>query len=455
MDRWTDFESEYKLLAYLLVHPPQWRALQARLDPVYFADPGAAEIARVMAQVASAGKGLSAISVMELARKRIDVEFDGLGDLAAAVFSPEDAERLLVSLRSLAQKRRIVQALKGAIEGIGRLDDDADPADVLAKAQTAMLDLFRKGDRQPMRRWDDVVAEVYVEWTEAQDGKAELAYPTGLAGLTSTIGGWRPGRMYVLAARSSMGKSAFAMHDVRMFCQRHGKRAAVFTLEQSGIEIAQRSISAALKIDADLWHRAPWSSEVAEQFRSCLDRVSGWPIGISDDQRLTVDEIKMRARAEKAEYPDLALIVVDHMQEIRLDAPRGATHANALGEAASELRALAQELGVALILLAQLNRSVEGRDNKRPQMSDLRDSGRLEEIADTILLLYREAYYRTMDDPALDSITEIIIGKNRQGGGVGKTVLATFNAPHMTFADAPEVLKRRYWDIRERRLKSA
>lgn len=455
MDRWTDYESEYKLLAYLLCNPGEWRALQERLEPAYFADPGAKEIATAMQQVAGVGKSLSALDVMERARKRIDVDFDGLGDLAAAVFSHDDAERILEHLRGLAQKRRVVGALRGAVEGIGRMDDNADPSEVLAKAQTAMLELFTRGGRKALRPWSEVVADVYSEWSEAQEGRSELAYPTGLAKLTSTIGGWRPKRMYLLAGRTSMGKSAFAMHNVRSFCQRHGKRAAVFSLEQSDIEIAQRSISAALKIDADLWNRAPWQEGDAERLRGGMQRIMDWPLAISDEQRLSVDDIAMRARAQKAEHPDLAMIVVDHMQEVRLDTPRSATHAHALGEAASQLRALAQELDVALLLLAQLNRSVESRADKRPMSGDLRDSGRLEEIADTVLMIYREAYYRTMDDEALDGCTEIIVTKNRQGAGVGKTVLATFDAPHMTFADAPEALKRRYDSITQKRLEAA
>jgi replicative DNA helicase len=167
-------------------------------------------------------------------------------------------------------------------------------------------------------------------------------------------------------------------------------------------------------------------------------------IKISDKRGLTADQICSIARVEKMRNPDLKWVAVDYATTIAFD-PRQPRYL-AVGDAALKLRNLAEEIGVFVVLLSQLSRAVEARNDKRPTMADLRESGNLEEFADTVIFLYREGYYRPgfLDCPEGDWITEIEVTKNRQGGNAGKRTLALFEQPTMRWSNCPSDLAEKY-----------
>ena len=447
MRKWQSLMTEKRVLGILAIKPEMWDLVQADFDPDWFADPWHRRIAETMFEMVLAGE---TVSPTLLAAKLVKTPgkseklLDTLVDAAGAVVSVGELERLVGVLRGNFRKRHAYGQLMAAAQEIADADPDTATEEILERAQTALIAAFVDRGKQEIVPWMDVLSKLHRERIEIQEGKAEVAFPLGLTGLTSVLGGLRRRRMYILAGRPSMGKSALAMNIVRAVSGIHGKRSLVCTLEQSATEFAQRAISASIGLPADMWSRSKWSEEDSSLLNDGLTRVASWPVDMVDVYRPTVDKLKMLARVEKARHPDLALIVVDYLQEMKIQQGDGKNFATSVGDVASELRALAKELDVALILVSQLSRGVELRDNKRPIMADLRDSGRLEEVADTILFLYRPGYYTSLGSELLDNVSEVIVGKNRQGGGAGKAVLAYFDREHMAFDDLDDALREEY-----------
>mgnify|MGYP001037424190 CR=1 FL=1 len=449
MKRWVSHTIEQRVLGILALHPDKWDLVQADFDPAWFADPWHRQIAETMCAMALQGERVSPTLLAARLTKSVsgsDKLLDQLIAAADSVISTAELGRLVQALRDNYRKRHAYQQLTAAAQEIASADADTPTAEILERAQTALISAFVNHGKRDIVPWMDVLGDVHREWVDIQEGRAEVAFPLGLTGLTSLLGGLRRKRMYILAGRPSMGKSALAMNIVRAVSGLHGKRSLVCTLEQSASEFAQRAISAAVGLPADRWGRAKWPEADKDLLGDGLTKVATWPIDVVDTYRPSVDKLKMLARVEKARHPDLALIVVDYLQEMDIATGRGQNFATAVGDVASELRALAGELDVALILVSQLSRQVEMRDNKRPQMADIRDSGRLEEVADTILFLYRPGYYNSLGSELLDNVSEISVGKNRQGGGAGKTTLAYFDRAIMRFEDLDDALQTEYLD---------
>lgn len=440
--------AEQRLLGILLVHPSQFGVIQAEFRPEWFQDPHCRSIAKTIYETVVRGEQVSATRIAMKLRRAGQGDsaelIDKVADIVGSVITSEELESLAQYLHDRWQRRHVREQLEQAAREIAIAGEEMSTEEILERAQQALISAFVDRGKKEIQPWMDVLTALHAEWLEAQEGRAEVALPTGLLALTSALGGLRRKRMYLLAGRPSMGKSALAMNIVRYLAGQRGKRALVFTLEQSATEFAQRALSAQTRILADSWNRYPWQEEQRERLNAGLSRVMDWPIALVDIRKPTVDKIKMLARVEKANHPDLAAIVVDYLQEMKIPIGRGENLATAVGDVASELRALAGELDVALIVVSQLSRSVEVRDDKRPQMSDLRDSGRLEEVADTILFLYRPGYYHTLGSEELDNVSEVIIAKNRQGGGAGKATLAYFDRQYMSFSDIPDALKTDY-----------
>ena len=233
-------------------------------------------------------------------------------------------------------------------------------------------------------------------------------------------------------------KSALAMNIIQAVAKK-GKRTILFTPEQEDSEFAQRTLSSELDIPAGMFGQK-MDEHFFGKFNDGLSTVHHWPIRIMDKPKPTIEQIKTVARAEKSRYPELDLMVIDYLGECDVQEHKYGGLQSATGRAVSELRGLAKELGVAQVLISQLNRSLESRDNKRPMMADLRETGRIEEVADTIVFLYRHGYYNqnflgTPDAPCThgDGITEIHCAKNRQGNSAGRRILAQFNNTVMRF----------------------
>lgn len=320
--------------------------------------------------------------------------------------------------------------LRRLIDVGGRLARDAsDPkgaasVDVAARAAQALLELGGRTMPKAARAVWQVMAPWFADLTRRyKDGGGLVGHATPWPKLDAVTLGLAPGELVIVAARPSMGKSAFAV-NLATHLALEGKRTVMFSLEMRGEAILTRAVAALGKIPLS-WLRAPKDDvSDADAFWSATtvttSRLHEVPFVIDDSAGLTADQITARAKREHLRHPITGAVIVDHLHLLKL---RGDNIPRALGEATAALKALAKELGVPVVVLSQLNRSLETRTNKRPVMADLRESGAIEQDADLILFLHRDDYFAAQENrtSTVPGIVEVIVAKNREGEA-GRTV---------------------------------
>lgn len=258
--------------------------------------------------------------------------------------------------------------------------------------------------------------------------KAELAsiekkdvvgLPTGYSDLDKLTTGFQPDQLIIIAARPSVGKTAFALNIAQNVATKSKVPVVIFSLEMGALDLVNRIICAEGNINATNLRTGQLTDDEWSSFTVAANVLSEAPIYIDDTAGIKVSEIRAKCRRLKQERPDLGLIVIDYLQLID-GSGRNENRQQEVSEISRQLKKLAKELGVPVIALSQLSRGVEHRQNKRPMLADIRESGSIEQDADIVAFLYREDYHQHDEEPeemdALpDNTVEIIIAKNRSG----------------------------------------
>ncbi len=252
---------------------------------------------------------------------------------------------------------------------------------------------------------------------------------TGFYDLDRMTAGLQAGDLVVLAARPSMGKTAFALNIAENVAVQEGLPVAVFSMEMGASQLALRMVGSLGRIDQTHLRTGKLGDDEWGRLSEAVDRLKNANVFIDETPALNSAELRARARRQARQCGKLGLIVVDYLQLMSGSSSSEENRATELGEISRGLKALAKELQCPVIALSQLNRSVESRNDKRPMMSDLRESGAIEQDADVIMFIYRDDYYnKESKEPG---IAEIVIGKQRNGP-VG-TVKLTFLKPLTRF----------------------
>ena len=258
-----------------------------------------------------------------------------------------------------------------------------------------------------------------------------IGVPTGFADLDQKTAGLQKSDLIIIAGRPSMGKTSFAMNLAENAAIKHNIPVAVFSMEMPGEQIAMRMMSSLGRIDQSKIRTGKLQDEDWPRLTSAIGLLSESSLFIDDTPAMTPNEIRARARRIKREH-GLGMIVIDYLQLMQGSARASKENrATEISEISRSLKALAKELEIPVIALSQLNRSLEQRPNKRPVMSDLRESGAIEQDADIIMFIYRDEVYN--DDSADKGVAEIIIGKQRNGP-IGTSRL-TFLGQYTRFED--------------------
>lgn len=307
------------------------------------------------------------------------------------------------TVRDRAMLRRLVEA-GTRIADMAYAGGDASVA--VAEAQQAVMELDTTEAAQESVSLRDALRRM-VERVDAAFHGTAPAIPTGFADLDSKIVGLEPGDVVVVAGRPSMGKTAFAMQVAENVSE--NAPVQVFSLEMSAEALAKRMAAGVGKIDLMKLRTGQLVDDEWGRLTYALGKLNERPMYIDDRSSLSVAQIRARARQTKRKH-GLGLVVIDYIGLI--DAP-GENRAAAVGAVSRGIKAMARELGVPVLLLCQLNRQVTGRNNHRPVLSDLRESGAIEQDADLILLLHRDDYYNP--DSQWKGVAECIIGKQRNG----------------------------------------
>src|SRR5438477_343415 len=258
----------------------------------------------------------------------------------------------------------------------------------------------------------DMLVTLY-EAFEMIENRGHRGLETGFFELDDMMNGLQNGELVIIAARPSMGKTAIAMNIIEHIAADTRLPCAVFSLEMSKQQLAQRMLCSRGQIDAHKLRKGMLQSHEYAHLANVVGELAKAPIWVDDSPGLTPLELRAKARRLKLQH-DIKLIMIDYMQ--LMDNPGVESRQQQISEISRGIKAVARELNIPVIALSQLNRATEGRDGHRPRMSDLRESGSIEQDADVVMLLHREDYYR-MSEPDFvpDNIAEVIIAKQRNG----------------------------------------
>jgi replicative DNA helicase len=280
--------------------------------------------------------------------------------------------------------------------------------------------VFQNGEegqrsKQGFQGMDQLVVQLIDRVTELHENGAEdvTGVRSGFYDLDRMTAGLQPGDLIVLAARPSMGKTAFALNIAENVAVQEGLPVVVFSMEMGASQLALRMVGSLGRIDQSHLRTGRLNDDEWGRLSEAVDRLKGASVFIDETPALNAAELRARARRQARQCGKLGLIVIDYLQLMSGSSSGDENRATELGEISRGLKALAKELQCPVIALSQLNRSVESRNDKRPMMSDLRESGAIEQDADVIMFIYRDDYYnKESKEPG---VAEIIIAKQRNG----------------------------------------
>lgn len=339
----------------------------------------------------------------------------GIAFITALANAVPTAANVTFHARIVRQKSQLRHLINAATEIAGTAYEDADDVDeIMDDAEKRILGVTARSNHADFVPMKDILVTTFEQIEKHAANKGTLTgLPSGFLDLDRITSGFQPSDLILVAARPSMGKTAFTLNIATNAAIRREKTVAFFSLEMSKEQLALRMFSAEGQVDSQRLRVGDLKDEEWQQLISAADRLTKAPLWIDDTPGITVMELRSKARRLKAEH-GLDLIVIDYLQLMQgRGRGSGDNRQQEISEISRSLKALARELKVPVIALSQLSRSVESRQIKRPMLSDLRESGSLEQDADIVMFLYREDYYEKETDR--QNITEVIVAKHRNG----------------------------------------
>lgn len=337
-----------------------------------------------------------------------------LTELANFVPTAAHVEHYAEIIAGKAMRRRLIKASQTIVK-LG-YDETKTIQEVIETAESDLFEVSQKHVKQDIQSLETILAESFERLDELHKNKGKIrGVPTGFRDLDNILAGWQKSDLVVLAARPAMGKSAVALNFAHNVAVKAEMPVLIFTLEMSKEQIVDRLLAMEANVDAWNIRTGNLSDSDFEKIGLAMGTLSEAPIYIDDTPGITVSEIRTKARREQHQR-QLGLIIVDYLQLMSSSTTRYGSDSNRvqeMSEISRGLKLIARELNVPVIALSQLNRSVETRSPQIPQLSDIRESGSIEQDADIVMFLYREDYYNPESNRK--NITDILIKKHRNG----------------------------------------
>jgi replicative DNA helicase len=384
------------------------------------------------------GKPADVVTVAESVDASEDKDKTGgpayLGALAQNTPSALNIRRYAELVRERSVQRRLAQvateiaetALAPAGKEVGQLLDEAE---------SRIFQIAESGARrdQGLLEIKPVLAKVFerIDHLYHRDNPSDVTgVPTGYTRIDQMTSGMQPGDLVIVAARPSMGKTALALNIAEHVAVDNGLPVAIFSMEMSATQLAMRMLGSIARVDQHKMRTGRLNDKEWGDLSEAMGKLHETPLFIDEGGALTALEVRARARRLKRQYSKLGLIVIDYLQ-LMASTTQGENRATEISEISRSLKAMAKELDVPVVALSQLNRAVDQRPDRRPVMSDLRESGAIEQDADVIMFIYREVVYKPDLPEDQRGLAEVIIGKQRNGP-IG-TVKLTFLGQHTRF----------------------
>ena len=434
-------EAAQAVLVGVLLRPHLMHSIVDMLTAEDFYLPAHTIIFRAFLELYRKSAPIDLISTAEYLKGRNEMEDAGgavyLADLAQAVVSGANAEYYATIVRDKALQRGLIEVCSGIISNC--YDASREVASLLDESEQAVFSISQRTTGRDFTPTKDLLDKVFENLSKLADSKDVITgVTTGYTRLDKLTAGLQPSDLIIVAARPSMGKTAFSLCMALNAAVRQNVPVAVFSLEMSKEQLMQRMLAVWGKVDLSKLRRPSLlSDDDWQRLYTAADVVARAPIFIDDTPALTTLELRARARRLKAEK-GLGLVVVDYLQLMRTSR-RTDSRELEISDISRSLKGLAKEMYVPVVALSQLNRKVEERGDKRPMLSDLRESGAIEQDADVIMFVYRDDVYKFQkpSERPPQGVAEIIIGKQRNGP-VGAAELM-YISPYTSFEDiAPD-----------------
>lgn len=416
----NDIETENALIGLLMTDPDSLAVVSSMMKEETFYLEKNKLIYSAIKDIALDGISINVITVTQRLKKKGQLDMVGgayeVTKMASGLYSAEDADIFAKKLVEKEIARNIIFH-SGAIYSEAFLDE-TDPFDLISKMEGFLQSI---GDRmvagKSMKSLSELLKTIIKDHDIASQERGVIGVPSSLHGTNYYLGGYQPSDSIICAARPGMGKTAFAIGEA-VFAAKTGVPVAVFSLEMSAKQIALRIAAAESELDSKKIQKGRLLNAEITQLTHRLGKINHLPIWIDDTPSLSIVDMRARARRMKNRY-GIGFIVVDYLQLIRGDVGKSGTRDQEIGQVSAGLKAMAKELDVPVLALAQLGRSAEKRGKgESPVLSDLRESGSIEQDADVVMFIFRPEYYGINEDESGNSTinkASFIIAKNRNG----------------------------------------
>lgn len=411
-------EAELSVLGGIMLDNSALDRVLPMLDAEDFHAPRNGHLYKTMKAVAEQGEPIDPVTLIQHLERTQELETVGgleyvlgLTDAAATAVNIEHHARIV---HDAAEVRRLVTVCVGIAQKAQTGDYD-DSSVLFDEAQQAVYEIGAERKTAAFTPMNAALKLAIEKVQKAYEEKSAVTgTPSGFTDLDIKTAGLHGGDLIILAARPAMGKTALALNIASNAARLGGGTVAIFSLEMPTIQLAARMLASEARVDGERMKTGQLTDGDIDRLLQSVKRMNNWSIHIDDTAGISVMEARAKTRrlASDKSLPPLSLVVIDYLQLMKGRADIKSREQE-ISDISRNLKGLAKELGVPVMALSQLNRGVESRPNKRPMLSDLRESGAIEQDADIIMFVYRDEYYN--EDTEDKGLAELILGKHRSG----------------------------------------
>ena len=405
-------EAEKALLGCILIENKALTKVISNLQANSFYKPSHSKIYKAMLELFEENETIDSITVVDKLQKKGDLENVGgafyISSLTTETASSENVEYYAKIVANKSILRNII--LTSIDLSTLAYEAQNDVTSILDKAEQKLFELSQNFNRGSFVQIEEMLHNVLDKWGNHKKGQF-IGVASGFKELDKKLSGFQKSDLIILAGRPSMGKTALALSMARNAAVQYNMKVGIFSLEMSCSQLTERLITAAAKVDSHLVRDGRLPAKDWKKLSKAAGSLSKAQIFIDDSAEMNIMELKAKARRLKAEK-DIDCIIIDYLQLLNVPG-RTESRQQEISYISRSLKALAKDLDVPVIALSQLSRALEARQDKRPMMSDLRESGAIEQDADVVLFVYRPIVYSKKEED--EGLGEIIISKHRNG----------------------------------------
>lgn len=413
-----DLVAEQSVLGAVFISPETMIALADELTPDDFYKPANKIVFKTMLSLFEKGEPIDATTMVSALTNQGDISNIGginyVVELVNSTPTSKNVEHYAKLVKEKATLRKVIAELSESLSSA--YQGDVSIGDIITKTEKSLLDISNQNTGTGFRNVADILdTHMQIVETRSQTDGFVTGLSTGFVGLDKITTGLHEGNLIILAARPAMGKTALALNIAKHVATMERKPAVIFSLEMGAEELIERMVASEGMIPGYHLKTGNLSTDEWKRLVHAQSNLYDVPIFVDDTAGIRISEIRSKARKLAQEMGGLGVVIIDYLQLIT--GSKGENRQQVVSEISRELKILAKDLRVPVIALSQLSRSVEQRQDKRPMLSDLRESGSIEQDADIVAFLYRDAYYQKeqADSQEANNVTELILEKNRHG----------------------------------------